>query len=219
MNNFLIRLILIGGISTALLWRINPALLSQLLSKVQIESLKAMTPQTSEPVVKTQSITVEEIQKLSELTTASLNLQLVIPVEQSVNFGGFEIGKTKVLYIAKTKVQAGINLNKLTEANIQVNPDNSSTLILPEPEILDIKLDHDRSKLYDTKKNTVFAPDNADQLVLEAQKKAIADSNKEVCDSNLLKEANQSAKQNLETFFQLTKSSVNIKTTESSLCK
>lgn len=224
MNNFLIRLFLITEIGGFLLWKFNPQLLfqlSQVVSKASTEFIiSSVTPNVEEAKVETQSIAIEEIRQLSELTTSQLNLQLVIPTEQSANFGGFEIGKTKVLYIAKTKIEAGIDLNKINQSNIQFNSKNrETTLTLPSPEVLDIKLDTNQSKLYDASKTTFLAPDTAPQLVVKAQEKAIEDSKKEVCNSKLLEEANISAKSKLELFFKLSNAKVLIKTMKPTACE
>lgn len=224
MKDFLIRSFIILGVGGFVLWNYNPQILKQLIEIISTASIQSITPKTETPVVETQSIRVEELQQLSQLTTAKLNLQLVIPTEQSRNFGGLEIGKTKVLYIAKTKVAAGIDLSKISESNIKYDEVSQTTTIrLPSPEILDVSLDTDRSKLYDASKTTILAPDTAQELIIEAQKKAILDSKKEACDSNLLKEANEAASSNLKLFFSKingnNNSEVSVITTDPPSCK
>lgn len=215
MGTFLLRVGILLSLISIGTWKLNPQLFNQLIQQATSQMAIA---KTSEPNVKVQAVTLETMQKLSHLTTDSRTLQIIVPVEQTASFGGFEIGKTKVLYIAKTNVKAGINLDKLTQKNIKIEETGKTTIVLPAPEILDTKLDVEASKVYDTSKTSFLAPDTAAKLTEEAQRNAIKEAKKEACNSDLLNEAAISAEQKLTAFFELTNSNINVEVEKPSAC-
>ena len=84
---------------------------------------KSITAWTTEPQpapkVDVRSIVVKQVQDASELTTAIFTMEAVVPTQQDSTVGGLVIGSTKLLYIAHGEVRAGIDLSKISVADVQ----------------------------------------------------------------------------------------------------
>jgi hypothetical protein len=144
--------------------------------------------------VDVRSMIVHKVQGVSELTTAVFAMETVVPTSRERTIGGFEIGKTTLLYIAYGEVRAGVNLASLTAADVQVNG-NSVVLRLPPPQILDSKIDVNRSKVYDYDRGFMgLGPDVAPELQELAQRTTLERLLQSACTGNLLQTANDRAK-------------------------
>ena len=144
--------------------------------------------------VDVRSMIVHKVQGVSELTTAVFAMETVVPASRERTIGGFEIGKTTLLYIAYGEVRAGVNLASLTAADVQVNGD-SVVLRLPPPQILDSKIDVNRSKVYDYDRGFMgLGPDVAPELQELAQRTTLERLIQSACTGNLLQTANDRAK-------------------------
>ncbi|MFQ3637909.1 MAG: DUF4230 domain-containing protein, partial [Cyanobacteriota bacterium] len=104
-----LSLLLSGGVMAAGLavgvglWQGGDRFLSQLR--------EFLTVQQPAPQVDVQSIVVQQVQTMSELTTAVFAMQAVVPTSRDRTFGGYTIGQTTLLYIAYGEVRAGIDLS------------------------------------------------------------------------------------------------------------
>lgn len=107
-----------------------------------LKSLFRQAP--SEPKVETRSIVIQQVRQASELTTAVFTMEAVVPTQQDAAIGGVVIGTTKLLYIARGEVRAGVDLSALTPSDVQIVGD-VARLRLPPPKLLDKKLDVARS--------------------------------------------------------------------------
>lgn len=144
--------------------------------------------------VDVRSMIVHKVQGVSELTTAVFAMETVVPTSRERTIGGFEIGKTTLLYIAYGEVRAGVNLASLTAADVQVNGD-SVVLRLPPPQILDSKIDVNRSKVYDYDRGFMgLGPDVAPELQELAQRTTLERLIQSACTGSLLQTANDRAK-------------------------
>ncbi|MFN9674563.1 MAG: DUF4230 domain-containing protein [Microcystis sp.] len=112
-----------------------------------IEKLTAFLAPTV-PKITMPTMIIDRIRGVSELTTAVFVMEAIVPTSQANKIAGFVIGETKLLYIAHGEVKAGINLAKLTEKAITVRG-NSLQINLPSPQILDSKIDVNKSRVYD----------------------------------------------------------------------
>jgi hypothetical protein len=145
------------------------------------------------PKIEMPTMIVERIRGVSELTTAVFVMEAIVPTSQANKIGGFVIGETKLLYIAHGEVKAGINLEKLTDQAIKVNGD-SLQINLPSPEILDSKIDVNKSRVYDYDRGFLgLGPDVAPQLQTLAQKETLEKILATACQKGILQEANQKA--------------------------
>ncbi|SRR5579883_2035754 len=183
---------LTGGLTVAGLvvglsaWRMGDHMLSALHN--------IFNPAQPAPKVDVQSVVIQRVQGVSELTTAVFTMQAVVPTSQEATFNGLVIGTTKLLYIAYGEVRAGVDLHNLTTANVQV-ADNSIRVQLPPPQVLDRKIDVNRSTVYDYNRGTLgLGPDVAPQLQALAQQEALKKVVEAACADGLLEKANDRAK-------------------------
>jgi Protein of unknown function (DUF4230) len=150
-------------------------------------------PQPS-PQVDVRSIVVKQVQDASDLTTAIFTMEAVVPTQQDATVGGLVVGSTKLLYIAHGEVRAGIDLSKISVADVQAAGD-TLTVKLPGPKLLDSKIDVSRSSVYDYNRGTLgLGPDVAPQLQSLAQKQALEKITTAACDKGILTQANDRAK-------------------------
>jgi hypothetical protein len=145
------------------------------------------------PKVDIRSVLVEQVRDVSELTTAVYGMQAVVPASRDRTLGGYVIGKTTLLYLAYGEVRAGVDLSKLRPEDVQVI-DETVRLQLPPPEILDSKIDVNRSKVYDYDRGFMgLGPDSAPELQELAQQETLDQIVQSACTEGVLKEANERA--------------------------
>jgi Protein of unknown function (DUF4230) len=150
-------------------------------------------PQPS-PQVDVRSIVVKQVQDASDLTTAIFTMEAVVPTQQDATVGGLVVGSTKLLYIAHGEVRAGIDLSKISVADVQAAGE-TLTVKLPAPKLLDSKIDVGRSSVYDYNRGALgLGPDVAPQLQSLAQKQALEKITTAACDKGILTQANDRAK-------------------------
>ena len=120
-------------------------------------------------------------------------METIIPASAERKLGEFPIATTKLLYIARGEVRAGIDLSQLTESDIKVN-NNNIQINLPAPKILDSKIDVNRSSVYDYDRGFLnLGPDVAPQLQTLAQRKTLTKIIDTACEQGILEIANQRA--------------------------
>jgi hypothetical protein len=147
-----------------------------------------------EPKVETRSVVIQQVRQASELTTAVFTMEAVVPTQQDAAIGGVVIGTTKLLYIARGEVRAGVDLSALQPENVQVIGD-TVRLKLPAPKILDKKIDVTRSSVYDYNRGPLgLGPDVAPNLQKLAQEEALKKIQLAACSDGILEKANDRAK-------------------------
>ncbi len=158
-------------------------------------NLKSLFNQApSEPKVETRSVVIQQVRQASELTTAVFTMEAVVPAQQDAALGGVVIGTTKLLYIARGEVRAGVDLSALTPADVQIAGD-VARLRLPPPKLLDKKLDVARSSVYDYNRGPLgLGPDVAPNLQKLAQEEALKKIQAAACSDGILEKANDRAK-------------------------
>ncbi|MER3436064.1 MAG: DUF4230 domain-containing protein [Leptolyngbya sp. ERB_1_1] len=158
----------------------------------QLKSL--MNAKPPEPRVETRSVVVQQVRQASELTTAVFTMEAVVPTQQDAAIAGMVIGTTKLLYIARGEVRAGVDLSALTPENVQVIGD-TVRLQLPAPKVLDKKIDVTRSTVYDYNRGPLgLGPDVAPNLQKLAQEEALRKIQLAACADGILEKANDRAK-------------------------
>lgn len=146
------------------------------------------------PKVDVQSVVIQQVRDASELTTAVFTMQAVVPTSQDTNIGGLVLGTTKLLYIAYGEVEAGVDLSQLTAANVQVTGDRVQ-ITLPPPQILDSKIDVNRSNVYDYNRGFLgLGPDVAPELQGMAQQEALKKVVTSACEDGILQRASDRAR-------------------------
>ncbi|QUS59876.1 DUF4230 domain-containing protein [Synechocystis sp. PCC 7339] len=139
------------------------------------------------------TLVVQQIRAVSELSTTIFAMETVIPTSQERQWGNFTLGRTDLLYIGYGEVRAGIDLEQLSEQNIE---QKSGKLIvtLPAPKILDQKIDVERSRIYQYDRGFLnLGPDTAPELQSLAQRQTLAKITAAACDQGILDQANEQA--------------------------
>ncbi|MGK7890044.1 MAG: DUF4230 domain-containing protein [Leptolyngbyaceae cyanobacterium] len=150
-------------------------------------------PEPQLQVEQTRAMILQQIQGVSELTTAVLTMESVVPTKSDRTFGSYVIGTTRLLYIAHGEVRAGINLSDLAPEDITL-VDDTLQIQLPPPVIIDHKVDVERSRVYDYDRGFLgLGPDVAPELQTLAQQETLDQLVLAACDYKLLDDANQRA--------------------------
>ncbi|PNW36276.1 UNVERIFIED_CONTAM: hypothetical protein BEN50_02065 [Euhalothece sp. KZN 001] len=153
------------------------------------------TPQASVP-----TMVVNQIQGVSELTTAVFTMESIVPTSQDRKVGNLTVGTTRLLYIAQGEVRAGVDLSGMTASDVVVNPDTDSVVVkIPAAAILDYQLDVSQSRVYEYDRGFLnLGPDVAPQLQTLAQQKTLDKVVSAACEQGILEQARDRAEMTLE---------------------
>jgi hypothetical protein len=143
-------------------------------------------------------VVVEGVQDLNRLATVRWRESVIVTRES----GGTELERflagEKVLLVATGDVEAGVDLASLGRDDVQVNGE-TVTIRLPEPEILSVSLDEQKTGVYDRD----FGPLNLrpdDDLVEQARAAAVDRIEQAARDEDILDQAEQNAEDSIRTF-------------------
>ena len=89
-----------------------------------------------------------EVRSLSRLETASYSVEKIITAETGQGPFAFLFGDRLIL-VARGQVIAGVDLEKMEDGDIIVTADGRVHVTLPPAEILVVKLDNQKSYIYD----------------------------------------------------------------------
>jgi Protein of unknown function (DUF4230) len=129
------------------------------------------------------SLIVRQVREVSELTTATFEMETVIPVSEKGR-----ILESKLLYIAHGNVRVGVDLGEFTADSVQVEGE-TITVNLPPLKILDSKLDLEHSSVYSYDRGLLgWGPDVVD-LQTQAQRQALQKVEAAACQDWLIKAA------------------------------
>lgn len=186
-----IFLITKGSITLVLLlllftfWQTGSRLVSQVGSIFNAEP--------GQPEIEPPTQIVTKLRGASELTTAVFAMESVVPARQDRKVGRLVVGSTTLLYIAYGEVRAGVDLSELDAEDIAVT-DEGIEVTLPAPEILDSKIDVNRSRVYDYNRGFLgLGPDVAPELQTLAQQTTLQRIVTSACSDGVLNEANDRA--------------------------
>lgn len=181
---------------------------------------------------------VSQIQQLSRLQTVAYSVDTVITSEKQGNWYALWQDKQKGLFIAHGRVNAGVDLEKLTpemieltpivpETDAQTNTTNDSNQVtsldnanihitLPPAQIFDAYLDD--IEMYDWQTG-VFGMLQADPDILrEAQAVGKNQVLRQACQGGILKLATDNAKVQVEKLFEMTGARVTVTVNPSQKC-
>ncbi len=151
------------------------------------------------------AVVLEKIQGIQELTTTVHRMETIVPASADRVVGkDWVIGRTKLLYMARGEVKAGIDLGKLEQKDITVSSDKIA-IVLPAAEILDSKIDVNASNVYHYDRGFLkLGPDVAPQLQILAQQKTLDKIVDTACNDGILEEADAQAKAAIIEFLTIT---------------
>lgn len=143
-------------------------------------------------------VVVEGVQDLNRLATVRWRESVIVSRES----GGTELERflagEKVLLVATGDVEAGVDLASLGRDDVKVNGE-TVTISLPEPEILSVSLDEQKTGVYDRD----FGPLNLhpdDDLVEQARAAAVDRIEQAARDEDILDQAEQNAEDSIRAF-------------------
>lgn len=161
--------------------------------------------QTTNLQIKDSDILLKQVQSLQELTTSSYQMETIVPTHADLTLGkDWKIATTKLLYLAKGEVKAGIDLSQLNAQDIQVNQ-QQIIITLPPAQILDSKIDLNHSQVYHYDRGFLnLGPDVAPQLQTLAQQKTLDKIVSNACEQGILNSANQKAQEVIDHILTIT---------------
>jgi hypothetical protein len=136
---------------------------------------------------------VQKVEAVGKLSLVKMTIQDVVEYTQVRQW----LPDASALLIAYGEVEAGIDLTKLKDGDIKVS-DNEITAFLPAPEITSFKVNHEKSKVYDTRNNFFSGA----QIVDAAYAKAETQIHNSALSSGILQTAQENAVKFFTPFFQ-----------------
>lgn len=162
---------------------------------------------------------VTEIQKLARLQSVAYSVDTVITANKEGTWQRLWQDEQKGLFVARGRVLAGIDLNKITPEQVQVvfdeqtdpkvAPHANITINLPASEIFEVFLDD--IQVYDWQTGLFGVVDNDPELLKQAQISAKAEVLKKACSGDVMKLAAENASEQVKGLFALTGASVTVK--------
>lgn len=135
-----------------------------------------------------QSIVLKEIKALGKLELVRYTFKDIVEHEQVNTF----LPNANAVLIVEGEATGCIDLTRINLDDITAT-DDSITVQLPEPELCGWKINHDRSRVYDTH----FSFLNESQLVSDAYRKAERQVKQSALDGGILDQTRQNANQML----------------------
>ena len=143
-------------------------------------------------------VQIKDIQNLKELATVKYVTEVIVPTSKARRL----VSDSKLLYIARGEVQAGIDLIELKEEDIKNNIEqNSIKVTLPVAKILNKKIDVDASYVYSYDNGFLnFDSETGHKLQTQAQRDGLEKMVDAACKSDIITNANNNAKVAIEKF-------------------
>lgn len=159
------------------------------------DRLGNLVPFAPTTVIRTDRPTVvRQVQGLAKLETSRYTLEKILTGERSRQGLPAFLAGEKLVLVAHGEVVAGLDLAKVTEADVDVSGE-AITLRLPPAEILYTRIDNEKSSVYERETGVFSRPDKD----LESQVRAEAEG--EIRDAaiedGILREATENGRQSL----------------------
>lgn len=136
----------------------------------------------------TRSVVLKEVTALGRLELVRYTFKDIVEHEQQNTF----LPNSDAILIVEGEAIGCVDLTRVASADIRSTPD-SITIMLPEPELCGWKINHDRSRVYDTR----FSFLNESQLVSDAYRKAERQIRQNALNGGILQQTRQNARQML----------------------
>ncbi len=172
-----------------------------------------------EPKIETLAPIVQRIKDVHELSTTVQTIETIVPASAERKLGDISLATTRLLYIARGEIRAGVDLSELKETDIKIR-NNNIEIDLPPAKILDSKIDVNRSRVYDYDRGFLnLGPDVAPQLQTLAQRKTLIEIVNTACNEGILTTANLKAQKTITQLLAKTGyQQVKINVTQSNSC-
>ncbi len=167
--------------------------------------------QPVQPRIESSSTVVQKIRNIQELTTTVQTMETIMPTSAERKLGEISLATTRLLYIARGEIRAGVDLSQLTDSNIKIS-NNNIEIDLPPAKILNSKIDVNNSRVYDYDRGFLnLGPDVAPQLQTLAQRKTLTEIVDTACNEGILNKANERAKTTITQLLSITNSYQKVK--------
>lgn len=145
-----------------------------------------------------QTAVIKEMRELNRFETASFTIEKIIEASTANHaFSDFLFGD-RVLLIAHGEVVAGLDLANLKEDAITIK-DDEIRAELPAPEILFVRIDNHKTRVYDRDQGLLTKGDK--DLEAQARQAAEEEIRKAACEANILDQATGNARKQLTALF------------------
>lgn len=171
---------------------------------VGIANTFGFSPFQSKQTDRSLPVLLKSIQNTSQYHTAVGNFQVIVDVEDDVDWVPGIIAGRRTLFVAAGTVNAYIDLSGLTDKDLTLSADGKSvTVRLPEPQLDKPNLDHDRSYLFSQDRGVLNRIADAIETPQQAQFYQLAETKIAAAaeESELRKQAAETAKTNLTGIF------------------
>jgi hypothetical protein len=115
---------------------------------VEVGLLEQLVPQPTPTIYPSSSTVIRSVQRLARLETVSYHIEKVITAETGQGPLGFLFGD-RVLLVAAGEVIAGIDLGRLSVADVSATSAGTLFIRLPEAEVFVAALDNEKTYVYD----------------------------------------------------------------------
>jgi hypothetical protein len=141
------------------------------------------------------------VRDLSRLESASFHMEKVVELtDEQLHFFGLVKAKDEILLVAVGEVVAGVDMNKLADTDVVVDPGGGVRVVLPAPEVLSTAIDETNTHVYG--RTTDLLATRKEELEGLARKEAAEQIEKGARDGGILDRARASAERTVRALLQ-----------------
>jgi hypothetical protein len=137
---------------------------------------------------------------LNQLTTVRHTIQKVVTLEEPRS----ALSSERLLLILQARVDAGIDLGKLTASDVERRADGTLVVRLPAAEVLNAAIDEKETRVWDRQRTwwTPWVPYDK-EMEQRARIKGLEEARKAAVDGGILKQAEERAESSIRTLLHL----------------
>lgn len=180
-----------------------------------LQKKPAAEPATVHNTISRESV-ITQIKKLNRLESTAFYIDTIITTRKEGKWYMLWQDAQTGLFMAKGRVLAGIDLDKLKPEHVQII-DGKAVINMPAAEILSVNTDN--IEVYDIKTGSLGITPIDKAVFQEVQDKARKQILESACRADILKHAQAQAQSQLETLFALTQTPVSVHPAALPSCK
>ena len=161
---------------------------------------RIMQPESPHQIINQASV-LRQIQDLNRLESTAYHIDTIIKTEKQGNWYALWQDSQKGIFTARGSVVAGLDLNQLTERNIQILDNQTLIINLPPVEILSVQLD--KIDVYDIRTGTLNLRQPDLGVLAEVQQHARGQILRQACADGIIKHAAERSRIQIEQLFAL----------------
>jgi hypothetical protein len=154
------------------------------------------------PTIISRAAVIQQMQQLQRLQTTSYTIEQIIEARVTGDALDELLFGDRLLLIAHGQVEAGIDLDQLSEESLTVSDDGRSlTMYLPPVQIFSVTIDNEKTRVYDREKG-LLASQNKD-LETDARRFAENEILQAACESDIMGRASEDSQLAMQQFLTL----------------